>query len=74
MLCSTLLRRKKSNVKIQQLEESLQSAQSKASNLEKLKNRLNGEVEDLNANLEDVSYHISHINFFGRLNTVLLVL
>lgn len=47
--------RKKNVIKIQQLEESFQAAQSKASNLEKLKNRLNGEVEDLTANLDDVS-------------------
>ena len=50
--------RKKNNAKIQQLEESLQAAQSKASNLEKLKNRLNGEVEDLTANLDDVRFCI----------------
>ena len=39
----------------QQLEEDMQAAQSKASNLEKLKNRLNGEVDDLTSNLENVN-------------------
>ena len=38
----------------------MQAAQSKASNLEKLKNRLNGEVEDLTSNLENVSAGFSY--------------
>ncbi len=52
--------RKKLLVKYQQLEESLQAAQSKAHGLEKLKSRLAGEVDDLTGNIEDVSFHINY--------------
>ena len=54
------IHRKKNAARCQQLEADMQAAQSKASNLEKLKNRLNGEVEDLTSNVENVSAHLSH--------------
>ena len=46
--------RRKLLAKIQQTEESLQSAQSKASSLEKVKSKLTGEVDDLSASLDEV--------------------
>lgn len=47
--------KRKFNTKITELESQLEAAQSKASSLEKLKSRLNGELDDLAAEVERVS-------------------
>jgi peptidoglycan hydrolase CwlO-like protein len=47
--------KRKFNVKITELEAQLEAAQSKVSSLEKLKNRLQGELDDLTVEVERVS-------------------
>jgi len=46
--------KRKMNAKIMELEAQLEAAQSKASNMEKVKNRLQGELEDLTIEVERV--------------------
>ena len=48
------LSRKKLTAKVQEMEEALQAAELKAQSMEKAKNRMNGELEDLNIDLEKV--------------------
>ena len=48
--------RKKLSAKVTEMEEALQAAEMKAQSLEKVKNRMNGELEDLVIDLEKVSY------------------
>ena len=40
------------------MEEALQAAELKGTNLEKVKNRMNGELEDLMIDLEKVTYFV----------------
>jgi len=47
--------KRKFNTKINELEAQLEAAQSKVSGLEKVKNRLQGELEDLTVEVERVS-------------------
>ena len=55
--------KRKMNAKIMELETALEAAQSKANSMEKVKNRLQGELEDLTIEVERVrkiilySYH-----------------
>lgn len=42
--------------RVQEMEEALAAAESKAASMEKVKNRMNEEVEDLLLDLEKVSY------------------
>lgn len=46
--------KRKMNAKIMELEAHLEAAQSKASSMEKVKNRLQGELEDLTIEVERV--------------------
>jgi len=46
--------KRKMNAKIMELEAQLEAAQSKASSMEKVKNRLQGELEDLTIEVERV--------------------
>lgn len=50
--------KRKLNTKIQELESALEASQTKAAGLEKAKNRLQGELEDLTIEVERVNYHI----------------
>lgn len=50
--------RKKLTNKVQEMEEALQAAELKGTNLEKVKNRMNGELEDLMIDLEKVIYFV----------------
>lgn len=52
--------KRKMNTKITELEAHLEASQAKASSLEKAKNRLQGELEDLNIEVERVSI-INHL-------------
>jgi TolA-binding protein len=56
--------KRKFNVKITELEAQLDAAQSKASSLEKVKNRLQGELDDLTVEVERVSYSSKGSNTF----------
>ena len=46
--------KRKMNAKVVELEAQLEAAQSKASSMEKVKNRLQGELEDLSVEVERV--------------------
>jgi len=46
--------KRKMNAKVTELEAQLEAAQSKASSMEKVKNRLQGELEDLTIEVERV--------------------
>ena len=57
--------RRKLAVRLQEAEEAAEAAQARAASLDKVKNRLQGEVEDLTIDLEKVQYHrmvLSHIS------------
>ena len=48
--------KRKLAARVQEMEEALSAAESKAASMEKVKNRMNEEVEDLLLDLEKVSY------------------
>lgn len=47
--------KRKLNARVMEMEEALQAANSRAASMEKMKNRMNDEVEDLVLALEKVS-------------------
>ena len=49
--------RKKLIVKLQEAEEQLEAQTAKAANMEKIKNRMQGDLEDVTIELERVSYY-----------------
>lgn len=54
--------RKKLQVRLQEAEEAIEATQAKCSSLEKTKQRLQAEVEELCLDLEKVEKHFSNIN------------
>ena len=48
--------KRKLAARVQEMEEALSAAESKAASMEKVKNRMNEEVEDLLLDLEKVSF------------------
>ena len=53
--------KRKLGTRIQELEESLTAAEAKSAGMEKIKIRMNEEVEDLLLDLEKVSWHSSTV-------------
>lgn len=51
--------KRKLNARVQEMEEALVAAETKASGMEKVKNRMNEEIEDLLLDLERVSGLVS---------------
>jgi len=56
--------KRKMNAKIMELEAQLEASQSKASSMEKAKNRLQGELEDLSIEVERVREFLCIFNYF----------
>lgn len=55
--------KRKFNAKIVELESQLEASQSKASSLEKVKSRLQGELDDLTVEVERVKLMLSFYRF-----------
>lgn len=55
-----LFSRRKLAVRLQEAEEAAEAAQARAASLEKVKQRLQGEVEDLTIDLERVTHQHTH--------------
>ena len=66
--------KRKYNSKIQDLESQLEAALAKASSLEKARNRLQGELEDLSVEVERVFIELSHKEECGLILSFIIIL
>lgn len=59
---------------LQEAEEAAEAAQARAASLEKVKQRLQGEMEDFTIDLEKVHKHKNKISMCAALNDALILL
>lgn len=65
--------RKKLQARLQEAEEAIEATQAKCSSLEKTKQRLQAEVEELCLDLEKVKKHVTDINLNCNVNAEVLL-